>query len=116
MATDFQTDHEATMRRAWTLVCPRTHALELAKRGLISEKIAQKVSWKDQISAMVTDEMLNAAGVTVEQVLEAIEFYTATEATAAREEIVGLAWEKYATPRPGWLIQADGYYAGPAGP
>jgi hypothetical protein len=65
-------------------------------------------SWKDQIAAVVTDRELEAAGVTIEQVNDAIEFFTATTALTTREKI-GTGAE------PGYLILADGYRAGPAG-
>jgi hypothetical protein len=70
---------------AFALVCP-------TRRG---------AHWKDQIDQVVTDAELREAGVTIEQVAEAVPFMTATEPTLFR--VAG-----------GWRVTAKGYRAGPA--
>jgi hypothetical protein len=75
---------EAKMKRAFELVQPATH-------------------WKDPINAYVKVEDMERAGVEITDIRDAVEFYTATEATFARNGA-------------GYTVKAAGYYAGPAGP
>lgn len=106
---------KATMDRAFALVCPSEHAKELAARGMISEADAAKVTWRDRIAAVVTDDMLVAHGLTISDVAAAIEFFTATKAEISRERIAGLSWVYFLQETPGYLVTADGYRRGPAG-
>jgi hypothetical protein len=105
------------MNRAFALVCPKRHAEELAERGMIPASAAAAKSWRDRIAATVTDEMLAEAGVTIDDVALAVEFFTATRARITREQIGGFAWVWFLEDgMPGYLVFADGYRAGPAGP
>ena len=69
---------------AFALVCPAEHAKKLAAAGVISAESASRVSWRDRIGALVLDSELAAEGLTIADVCAAVEFYTATEATATR--------------------------------
>lgn len=91
---------QATLKRAFDLVCPTLVAKALAKRGGITPARAALATWRDAIAARVSQKQLDAASVTIEQVVEAVAFYTATEATV-REALGG-----------GFIVQADGYRAG----
>lgn len=108
---------ETTLSAAFDLVCPRK-CLErwAAREPRITRKMIESRSWRDQIDALVTDEDLSAAGVTIAEVEAAIVFYTATQARVSREQIAGRLGETFTTPRPGYLISAAGYRNGPAGP
>jgi hypothetical protein len=77
---------------AFDLVNPILRAEELAHRGLITDADAQQHCWKDPIMALVTDEDLVQAGVTIGDVIESIEFFTATTAkvTTVRERIMSI--------------------------
>jgi hypothetical protein len=108
--------HHDLMEKAWALVNPRAYAEELEDRGLLSAASVAKVSWKDPISALVTDEDLATAGVTIDQVREAIIYFTATEPRITREKIGGKPWVHHLIPLDGWLVTATGYLMGPAGP
>jgi hypothetical protein len=104
------------LAKAWDLVCPALHAKRLAERGLITAEQASKVSWKGRIVALVLDSELDAAGVTLEDIAEAVEFYTATEAFISPEMVGYRAGDedRDVSPRPGHFIQAAGYAAGRA--
>lgn len=107
-----------THRRAFDLVCPRKYAAKLAAAGIISRAEAAAVSWKEQIAALVLRSELVAAGVTIQDVAAAVEFYTATKAMVSAERIGLRAHEidqKVRAGRLGYLVMADGYAAGPAG-
>lgn len=105
----------AKLQRAFDLVDPSAHAKRLAALGLIPAEVAKGASWKDQIAEIVTDRDLETAGVTIDDVREAIAFYTATEATITRHQIGRLYADVFDPPIPGYLVLADGYRAGPAG-
>lgn len=70
--------------------------------------VAPKGDWRAEITAFVTKEQLFAANVTVEDVAEAIAFFTATVAKTTHIEHEG-RWL-------GTVFQAAGYRRGPAGP
>jgi hypothetical protein len=100
-----------TLRRIFDLVCPRAGALRLAEAGLIDRDVAELVSWKGSIAAVVTDATLAAAGCTIEQVAESVEFMTATRAKITRYSQVNTATGESG---PGYLVTAPGYLRGPA--
>lgn len=100
----------AKMRRAFDLVCPRAHALKLAEQGLIPREVAEQVSWKGAIGALVTEAELRAADVTIADVADAVDFFTATTARVSAERIATEGGGE----QPGYLVIAAGYYAGPA--
>lgn len=103
------------MRRAFNLVDPSVIFSELVARGLFKAGAAPAWTWKDRIGALVTDEDLAAADVTIDDVREAVEHFTATEAQVTRAQIEGRAWVHFLEARPGYMVQAVGYNAGPAG-
>jgi hypothetical protein len=101
---------------AFDLVNP---AIKMAEMALLDPRLASwaaKASWKDEIAELLTDDDLAAAGVTIEDVREAIVFYTATEAKITRETIGGARGEHFDEGKPGYLVIAKGYRKGPAGP
>lgn len=85
-----------------------SRAAHEAAFALVDPSSRPGADWKARIAALVTDTQLAAAGVTIDQVNAAIEFYTATKPTTTREKIAP-------TGEPGYLVLADGYRAGPAG-
>jgi hypothetical protein len=78
--------NEFVMEAAWELVCPVTH-------------------WKDPVNAVVTAKQMRAAGVTMQDIADAVDFYTATR---ARFKLVSSL-------EPAYVVTAKGYRAGPAG-
>lgn len=92
---DGQTEQQNRMNLAFSLVSPEYWG---AARGL---------DWKDQINAVLVEEDLKTAGVTIQEVVDSVEFMTATKATL-RESTVHLTNEK------AYIIKADGYRRGPA--
>lgn len=102
----------ATLSKAFDLVCPAKHAQALVEQGKLSAENAAQVSWRDRIAALVTDSALVAAGVDVSMVCQAVAHYTATEARVSRHVIS----KADGSTEPGYLVQAAGYRAGPAGP
>jgi hypothetical protein len=85
-----------TMHAAFELVSP--------------EKFGAK-DWRCAINAFVTISELRKAGVTIEDVAQAIAFMTATEASVS--EPLGIAGKPGEL---GYVVRAKGYRAGPAGP
>ena len=108
--------HKARMERAFRLVDPAERARELVERGIIPESAAASVSWRDEIAAVVTDEQLAEARVTIDDVKQSIAFFTATEAYCFREAVGSLPWVAFLRCVGGWMVRADGYRKGPAGP
>lgn len=104
------------MQRAFQLVNPAARAQELARRGLISQEAADAQSWRNQIACCVTLEDIEAAGLTVQNVADSIQFMTATVPQVLPSEIAGEPWVSYLPARRGFLFLADGYRKGPAGP
>jgi hypothetical protein len=96
---------------AFDLVTPAPNAAVMALYGVKS----LRGDWKDRIHAIVTDDDLAAAGVTIADVEEAVIHYTATIARVTRERIKGTTLVTYLDVVPGYLVMADGYRAGPAG-
>ena len=98
----------STMERAFDLVDPAMRATALLGHSNHGK------TWKDPICSLLPQSELDSAGVTIEQVAEAIAFYTATEAGISAEKIgrVGAVDHHGA---PGYLVMADGYRRGPAG-
>ena len=107
-------DIKNRMDRAFALVCPATQARALANRGMLSPSAAAAVSWKDRIACLITDDMLSDAGVTIGDVADAIDFFTATPARIERHEIGSLPWISFPNGVHGFLVQAPGYRRGPA--
>lgn len=89
-----------------------TISKEQAKRlaaawEIVNPAVPNYQDWKSPIAwgigtRHLVEHLAGRAGVTLDDVLDAIEFYTATEATVT--EVNGVTW-----------IKADGYRAGPAG-
>lgn len=104
-----------TMKAAFDLVCPRANAERLVAQMPQHAEVLANVTWKDAICALVTDEDMVVAGVTIEQVRDAVVFYTATVPRIDRHQIAGTPWARFETPKPGYLVRADGYRMGPAG-
>lgn len=100
-------------RKSFALVDPAEHARDLARRGFIRQSDAARITWRDPISALITDTELDEAGVTIEQVKEAIVFFTATAPRVRRETI---ARTTVGRSGPGYFVEAAGYRNGPAGP
>ena len=100
---------------AFELVCPAKHAVALAKAGLISAACAATVTWKAPIGALILDVEIEAAGLTIDDVRDAIEFYTATKATTRRAPIGKRSGQCDGEGRMGYLVTAEGYAKGPAG-
>ncbi len=107
---------ETKLSKAFKLVDPGERAKFLAAVGLISEAAASRHSWRDEIAALVLDSDLVAAGVTTDDIREAVAYYTATEATITTERIGGLSHVHFLEAVPGYFVRAKGYRAGPAGP
>lgn len=59
--------------------------------------------WRGPINAWVSDIGLHTDGLTIDDVLAGVLYYTATSARITRE-------------RDGWRVRAVGYRNGPAGP
>lgn len=106
----------AKMKTAFDLVNPAVKMAEMAKRDPRLASWAAKASWKDEIAELLTDEEIDAAGVTIDDVREAIAFYTATEAKITRKTIAGSRGERFDAGKHGYLVIAKGYRKGPAGP
>lgn len=107
---------ESTMSKAFDLVDPGKRAAFLADVGLITREAAELKSWRDEIYDAVTEAELEEAGVTIDDVARAIEFYTATVPTIVKHTIGSRPWVVYFENQPGYLIRAKGYRQGPAGP
>jgi hypothetical protein len=108
-------DRDTRLAPAFALVDPAAHARFLAERGFISNDAASRISWKDPISALVTKAELRAEGLSIQDVAEAVAFYTATEASVL-PVTVGRRSGHEGTGGPGYLVTALGYHRGPAGP
>ena len=104
------------MEAAFNFVCPRKNAERLVQNGLIKAEDIAMVTWRDTICALVLEEELRAAGLTIEDVKDSVTYYTATDATVLAYDIGGRAGETFNPPAPGYLVQSVGYRAGPAGP
>lgn len=87
--------HGTTMARAFALVAP--------------EKFGAR-DWREPVNAWVTARELDAAGVSIDAVREAVEYFTATEASVSAA-IAGRSGGGI-----GYLVRALGYRRGPAGP
>ena len=105
-----QTD-TAKLARAFDLISPAPNPELCALYGLTGVR----GDWKDPIWALVMDAELVAADVTIADVEEAIIHYTATVPRVSREVIKGTLRVTYVDGLPGYMVQADGYRAGPAG-
>lgn len=77
--------------RAFALVCPEAWG---------------RADWKEAVSAVLDAKDLEAADVTIEQVVDAVAFFTATEATVKHLTTTQGA--------PCMVVFADGYRKGPA--
>ena len=106
----------ATLSNAFALVDPSQVRARWAARD---PRVAamKPASWRDPINTLVLDLDLAAAGVTIQDVEEAVLHYTATEAAITRYPAIwGRAGETFGDPLPAFLVLAPGYRAGPAGP
>ena len=80
---------------------------ELALHNRAFDLVSSRFDWKNEINTFVTMQHLRAEEVTIEQIVEAVAFFTATKATI-----------RYADNRmagEGYFVSADGYRLGPAG-
>jgi hypothetical protein len=101
------TEDAMTVSKEWLAAeNARKVRMEAAFALVSPEKFGAK-DWRCPIKAYVTYETLAAANVTIEEVKEAVAFFTATEATV--KELPG-------GPFAGYGVTAMGYRAGPAGP
>lgn len=107
--------HLLQMKKAFDLVCPEETTRRMVERIPSRKDALDYVSWKGEICALVTEEDLTSAGVTIEDVAESVEFYTATTAIVTRQSIGSLPWKTFDAPKPGYLVRAKGYRLGPAG-
>lgn len=71
---------ERKIFEAFSLVNPRRVFQEMARRGMVSQEAADRISWKCRIHATLTLEELDAAGVTPDLVAAAILYMTRTHA------------------------------------
>ena len=101
----------AKLARAFDLISPAPNPELCALYGLTGSR----GDWKDPIFALVTDDELTAAEVTISDVEEAIIHYTATVPRVTRERIKGTLRISYVDGCSGYMVQAEGYRAGPAG-
>jgi len=95
--------------RAFAFVDPSERVKQYVKSGQLTAEQAARVTWKDRICSIVTEADLAAQGLGIDDVARAIEFYTATIAKVTIERIAP-------TNELGYLVLADGYRNGPAGP
>lgn len=86
------TPKQARMRRAFALVSPEAWG---------------RADWKEQVSAVLTDADLEVSGVTLAEVVEAVEFMTATPAAVSDHPTTSGATVH--------VVRAPGYRRGPAG-
>lgn len=87
-----------------------------AKMHAAFDLVKSKSDWKKPIAKVVAGFELAAAGVTIEDVKEAVAFFTATEADVVPTTV--LAHHKdgmVCFEAPAFLVNAAGYRAGPAG-
>lgn len=84
-------------------------AAENAKKARLEAafRLVSPEDWRAPIKAFVTLETLNAANVTIEEVTEAVAYFTAT---VAKTKFLPYG------PFAGYGVTAKGYRAGPAGP
>lgn len=107
--------HEVeVMLNAFELVDPQKTFLFFHGDDLYRSFGKHAPTWKDEIVACVPDSRLKAAGVTIEDVVASIEFYTATKARVSRE-VFGVLGTRDFRGESGYLVRADGYRKGPAG-
>ena len=97
--------------RAFRLVNPYCYAQELARRGLLDQTAADAQDWRGPIARAVTIEDLAAAGVTAQDVLDAIWTMTGSRGQAIPATISGTEWVSYLAARPGFNFVADGFRA-----
>jgi hypothetical protein len=86
MAAETYDEMQARMQKAFNLVAPASH-------------------WKDRIDATVRVRDLDAAGLRIDDVREAVVHFTATVPTITHHRFVPNAYK----------VDAAGYRAGPAG-
>ncbi len=93
LVSTFENPEQARHARAFALVSPDAWG---------------RADWREPISAVLHPADLEACGVTIAAVLEAIAFFTATEGTVREVPI-------HATPAiSAFVVKAAGYRAGPA--
>lgn len=94
-----QGPEESAANRAFCLVSP-----DEWKRG----------DWKDTIHAVLLASDLETAGVTIDEVAAAIEFFTSTKAKVTETTLSGNFRTEFPNPKL-YVVEADGYRRGPAG-
>jgi hypothetical protein len=97
------------MLRAFQLVNPRRVPQEQARRGLVSQEAADRVSWKGPIEAYLTAEEIRREGLSTGLIADAILAMTGTDAKIVPCLIRGTPWVSYWPPRRGYMILADGF-------
>lgn len=102
------------MNLAFQLVDP-VETFRFFHGSVAAEKAAPYLSWRDKIHACVPDSRLKHYGVTIEEVCDAILFFTATSAMIKRVPFGKLGTRDYQGEM-GYLVEAMGYREGPAGP
>lgn len=93
---------------AFALVNPRRVFQEMARRGMVSQEAADRISWKARIDASLTAEELSDAGLTPDMVAAGIFFMTRTHAKVTPCLVQGTPWVSFFPPRPGFRFTALG--------
>ncbi len=83
-------------------------------RMAVAFSLVSPKDWRAPIECRVSIAKLEEVGVTIEEVKEAIMYFTATSATARYSDGTFLMHET--GEGPGYSVTAKGYRAGPAGP
>lgn len=106
------------MEAAWNLVNPASMVKRYVEAGTLTAEQADKsgITWRDEIIALVLDTELATVGVTIQDVRDAVWFYTATQAIVSREVIATQYGRSLDAGQSGFLVQSPGYRRGPAGP
>lgn len=82
---------QAYMEKAFSMVCPKSWG---------------RSDWRERVLAVLTNTDLETVGVTLADVCESIEFFTATEPK--------LRYSQRLNGEPCYIIEAEGYRRGPA--
>jgi hypothetical protein len=104
-----------TLRTAFALVDPLETIGHFYGADMMRRNADEGRSWRDRIATLVPQERLDAAGVTIDDVRESVIHFTATEPTITAHTI-GQVGIRHYHGRPGYLVLAEGYRRGPAGP
>lgn len=83
---------EKKVCQAFALVNPRRVFQEMARRGMVSQEAADRISWKCPINSELTEEELRAAGVTADLVAAGILYMTRSHARVTPCVVYGTPW------------------------